>query len=106
MSKRTITYLICLLIGFIIIFAGCFVVFDILIEDTAKIYDMQNSSFKEKAKLFYDTDCCLDAGGCWDNIRHRCEKKDQGFCVRNENDCIKRNGVWQEDKKYCYLKDK
>lgn len=103
MSKRTIKDLIYLLIGLVIMFAGCFIIFDLMIEEDAKIYDMQNASFKEKAKLFYDTDCCLDDGGCWDNIRHRCEMKDQGFCVRNEKDCVERKGIWQEDKKYCEI---
>ena len=53
---------------------------------------------------FLDVDSCLDGGGCWDYIRHRCETKDQGYCCRNEQECIERNGKWQENKKYCKLK--
>ena len=56
--------------------------------------------------FFDDIDACLDGGGCWDYIRHRCEMEDQGYCERNEQDCLNRNGIWQEDKKYCVLKDK
>ncbi len=48
-------------------------------------------------------DSCLDKGYCWDYIRERCEEKDQGFCVKSEQDCIDRNGKWLEDKKYCAL---
>ena len=53
---------------------------------------------------FLDVDSCLDGGGCWDYVRHRCETKDQGYCCRNEQECIERNGKWQENKKYCKLK--
>ena len=48
-----------------------------------------------------DIDFCLDRGYCWDYTRNRCEEKDQGFCIKDEQDCIDRNGKWQEDKKYC-----
>ena len=50
-----------------------------------------------------DKDSCLDGGGCWDYIRHRCETKDQGYCFRNEQECIKQDGKWQEYKRYCEL---
>ena len=50
-----------------------------------------------------DIDSCLDKGHCWDYIRNRCEKKDQGFCVKNEQDCVDRHGKWLDDKKYCSL---
>ena len=59
------------------------------------------TSYNEPWKV----DACLDKGGCWDYIRHRCEMKDQGYCARNEKDCTNRNGTWQEDKKYCKLED-
>ena len=52
---------------------------------------------------FLDKDSCLDGGGCWDYIRHRCETKDQGYCFRNEQECIKQDGKWQEYKRYCEL---
>ena len=48
-------------------------------------------------------DSCLDKGYCWDYIRNQCEEKDQGFCVKNEQDCIDRHGKWLADKKYCSL---
>ncbi len=48
---------------------------------------------------------CLDDGGCWDYIRNRCEMHDQGYCEKDEQDCTNRNGIWQEDKKYCILRD-
>lgn len=51
-----------------------------------------------------DIDSCLDRGYCWDYIRNRCEEKDQGFCVKNEQDCIDKNGKWLENTKYCKLK--
>lgn len=50
-----------------------------------------------------DIDSCLDKGYCWDYIRNRCEEKDQGFCVKNEQDCIDRHGKWLDDKNYCSL---
>lgn len=50
-----------------------------------------------------DIDSCLDKGYCWDYIRNRCEEKDQGFCVKNEQDCIGRHGKWLNDKNYCSL---
>lgn len=50
-----------------------------------------------------DIDSCLDRGYCWDYIRNRCEEKDQGFCVRDEQDCKDRHGKWLYDKKYCLL---
>ena len=52
---------------------------------------------------FLDKDSCLDGGGCWNYIRHRCETKDQGYCFRNEQECIKQDGKWQEYKRYCEL---
>ena len=48
-------------------------------------------------------DFCLDKGYCWDYIRNRCEEKDQGFCVKSEQDCIDKHGKWLENKKYCSL---
>ena len=30
---------------------------------------------------FSKIDSCLDSGGCWDDIRNRCEYKNQGMCV-------------------------
>ena len=56
-----------------------------------------------KSTYNYDIDSCLDKGYCWDYTRNRCEEKDQGFCVRNEQDCMDRHGKWLEDKKYCKL---
>jgi len=50
-----------------------------------------------------DIDSCLDRGYCWDYIRNRCEEKDQGFCVKSEQDCIDKHGKWLENKKYCSL---
>lgn len=52
-----------------------------------------------------DVDMCLDDSGCYDYIRHRCEFRDNGYCQRNEKDCIERNGIWQEDKKYCIYRE-
>ena len=105
MSKRTLKDLIYLIIGLVIISAGCFVIFDIIVEYDIKDQNMQNASFAEKTKRYMDIDGCLDDGGCWDYIRQRCEKKDQGFCERNEKDCIERKGIWQEDNKYCKLEE-
>jgi len=52
-----------------------------------------------------DVDFCLDRSGCWDYVRNRCELKDQGFCVKDKNDCeIERGGNWDENTKYCDLK--
>ena len=48
-------------------------------------------------------DSCLDRGYCWDYIRNRCEEKEQGFCVRDVQDCTDRHGKWLENKKYCLL---
>ena len=48
-----------------------------------------------------DIDSSLDKGYCWDYIRNRCEEKDQGFCVKSEQDCKDRHGKWLEHKKYC-----
>ncbi len=105
MSERTKKDLMFLSLGLFIMFAGCFIILDIIIEDGAKDQDMQNASFKEKAKIFISIDGCLDDGGCWDYIRNRCEMHDQGYCEKDEQDCTNRNGIWQEDKKYCILKD-
>ena len=48
-------------------------------------------------------DSCLDKGYCWDYIRNRCEEKDQGFCVKSEQECKDKHGKWLYDKKYCLL---
>lgn len=53
---------------------------------------------------FSQIDSCLNRGYCWDYTRNRCEKKDQGFCIKSEKDCVDRQGKWQENKKYCILK--
>ena len=108
MSKRTKKDLIYFLIGLFITFAICFVIFDFIIENDAgvKSYNTEKMSFKEQIRIFLAIDGCLDDGGCWDYIRNRCEINDQGYCVRNEQDCINRKGLWQKDTKYCVLKDK
>ena len=62
---------------------------------------MCNLGYNEPWKV----DACLDKGGCWDYIRHRCEMSDQGYCCRNKQECIERKGIWDEDKKYCNLQD-
>ena len=103
MDNRNKKNLIYLLIGLFIMFAICFLIFDIIIEDGVKDQNMQNSSFKEKIRLFMKIDSCLDDGGCWDYIRQRCEKQDQGYCERDKQDCLNRNGEWIEDRKYCKL---
>ena len=105
MDKRTKKDFIYLSIGLFITFVICFLIFDIVIENGVKEYNMTNAPFKEKVKLYMDIDGCLDDGGCWDYIRHRCEMHDQGYCETDEKDCLNRNGIWQEDKKYCNLKN-
>lgn len=104
MDKRVKKDLIYLLIGLTIAFSICFTIFDIIIEDGVKDQNMQNASFKEKVIRYIDIDGCLDDGGCWDYIRHRCEKHDQGYCERDELDCLERKGEWIEARKYCKLK--
>ena len=52
---------------------------------------------------FMQIDSCLDHGGCRDYHRHRCEMKDNGYCIRTSEDCTERQGTWQEDNKYCKL---
>ena len=49
---------------------------------------------------FMQIDACLDHGGCWDYHRHRCEMKDNGYCIRTSEDCTERQGTWQEYNKY------
>ena len=107
MTKRTKKDLICFLIGLSVIFTGCFLIFDMAIENDVgvKYYDTENISYKEKVKIFMSIDTCLDDGGCWDYIRKRCEMYDQGYCEKNEQDCLSRNGTWQKDKKYCVLEN-
>lgn len=104
MDKRVKKDCIYLLIGLTITFAICFAIFDIIVEDGIKDQNMQNTSLKEKVIRYMDIDACLDEGGCWDYISHRCEKHDQGYCECDEQDCLERKGEWIEDRKYCKLK--
>jgi len=39
-------------------------------------------------------DSRLDHWGCWDYHRHRCETKDNGYCIRTSEDCTERKGIW------------
>lgn len=48
-----------------------------------------------------ETDSCLDSGYCWDYVRNRCEKVDQGYCTKNKSDCEDRGGEWNNEKQYC-----
>ena len=50
-------------------------------------------------------DSCLDRGYCWDYIRNKCEKSNQGFCIKNSQECIDRNGLWEKEKQYCIFND-
>ena len=87
-------------IVFLIILVGSFLIF--------YITGMKNYDIKyliKNVNSFIEIDSCLDRGGCWDYIRHRCEMDDQGYCERNEKECIERHGLWEEDKKYCNLQD-
>ena len=91
-KKYLLTTMIILLIGSFIFFNNSTVKNNII-------------SFKEKISLFMEIDSCLDSGGCWDFIRHRCEMNDQGYCERNEQECIEHKGIWDKDKNYCNLQD-
>ena len=61
------------------------------------IFFMRNVEEPEWNKI----DGCLDRGYCWDSIRNRCEEFDQGYCVRDEQDCQVKKGIWDLDKQYC-----
>lgn len=52
-----------------------------------------------------DIDSCLDKGYCWDYIRNRCEQNNQGFCIKNSQECFDRNGLWEKEKQYCRFTD-
>jgi len=54
---------------------------------------------------FSQVDACLDKGYCWDMIRNRCEKYNQGFCINSKKDCLLRNGKWQENEQFCNFKN-
>jgi len=43
---------------------------------------------------FMQIDSRLDHWGCWDYHRHRCETKDNGYCIRTSEDCTERKGIW------------
>lgn len=54
-----------------------------------------------------DIDICLDNGGCWDDIRNRCEYKHQGMCVKDSEDCNKKwHGTWNDKDQFCVLNKK
>ena len=48
-----------------------------------------------------ETDACIDSGYCWDSVRNRCEKVDQGYCAKDKYDCEDRGGEWNSEKLYC-----
>ncbi len=99
MNKRVKKDLIYLLIGLIIAFGICFTIFDIIIEDGIEGYDMQNATFKEKVRLFFDIDGCLDDGYCKEGlILHNEDGKE---FVLNKNTCLENKGKWIEDAKSC-----
>ena len=56
---------------------------------------------------FSKIDSCLDSGGCWDDIRNRCEYKNQGMCVKNSEDCDKKwHGTWNDKEHFCVINKK
>jgi len=47
---------------------------------------------------------CTELGGCWDYSHNKCEKHDQGKCVRTADDCkAKFEGIWNEEKLICKI---
>jgi membrane-bound ClpP family serine protease len=67
------------------------------------IYSMIMPSFSFCMKSF----SCVSNGGCWDYNRNKCEMKEQGYCVRNQEDCtIKWKGVWDDGEQFCIIQNK
>lgn len=58
---------------------------------------------KEYSTTFFQIDSCLDRGYCWDYYRNRSEENDQGYCVRNSQECKERLGIWDNSSKYCKI---
>ena len=80
-------------------FAGCFIIFDTIIEDGVKDQNMHNASFKEKIKRFMDIDDCIDYGSCKEGLI-RYDKNQKPYML-NQNSCIENNGKWDDEVKYC-----
>ncbi len=99
MSKKTKKDLVYLLILLSIMFAGCFLIFDIIVEIDVKDQNMQNASFKEKIKRFMDIDSCADDGYCKEGIIVH-DKNGKPYLL-NKNTCIENNGKWNDETKYC-----
>lgn len=68
-----------------------------------QIIDFRFSFYIPSVNKAIEIEACLDRGYCWDYIRNKCEKNDQGFCFKNKQECNDRNGYWKEDKQYCEL---
>ena len=53
----------------------------------------------------FEIDSCLDRGYCWDYIRNKCEKSNQGLCIKDSQECTERKGRWEKEKQYCIFND-
>ncbi len=105
MTKRTKKDLIYFSIGVFIFLALLFVIADIMLESSLRDYNMQNTSIKEKIRLFADIDSCLDDGYCKEGIP--IEKDETGKIIYlNKDSCTKNNGKWNEEYKVCDFRNK
>ena len=73
-----------------LIFKFCFIFFSLKLPTINKINQI---------------DSCVDKGYCWDYIRNKCEKSNQGLCIKNSQECTERKGYWEKEKQYCVFSD-
>lgn len=88
MKKRTIKDIIYFLIIFLTIFVSCVILFDVYMETSFKDLNIPGDTFEQKYRYYSHMSDCFE---------------DRNYCDKYEQDCKERNGIWQEDKRYCKL---
>lgn|GEM_PF-1905385 len=98
---KTKTTKIFVILVYLILFISYFYTYNLL-PSVKKQYDLGKNV--DLGLNWYKIDSCLDTGGCWDDIRNRCEMKDQGKCVESPEKCESIwKGTWDEENQYCII---
>ncbi len=90
MKKRLVKDIIYFFIGLAIVIICIAVIFDACMETSFRHFNIEGDGFWQKYKFYSHWSDCLE---------------DKNFCNKYKQDCKERNGIWQEDKMYCKLKD-